>query len=163
MTTTTAPVTVQQRESLAKYGNRAAVAEFHPEMHAEFRAAWPTMTESEASEWIRKLILLPPADGDFCHVGLRQCLANGWDPEFATMHPAQAAILAKIPAEDRGVVCSSARLQQNMCGGNFSGNLSSAAAQYRRIGAAAMARQDRFTNARAMGWQVDQDGHRIDR
>jgi hypothetical protein len=72
-------------------------------------------------------------------------------------------VLATIPQEDRAVVCASARLMQNMVGGIFSGCLWSSAAEYRRIGAEALARKDRLTNAHAMGWVVDADGHRVDR
>jgi hypothetical protein len=77
------------------------------------------------------------------------------------MHPRQAAVLAEIPEEDRSAVLSSAHLMQNLTGGILSGCLHSAAAEYRRVGLEAMKRQDRLSNARAMGWAVDEDGHRI--
>lgn len=83
------------------------------------------------------------------------------DAEVEQMHPRQAQILRTIPAADRAVVLRSAHLMQNMTGGNLSGALWSSASEYRRIGAAALARKDRITNARAMGWTVDEDGHRI--
>jgi hypothetical protein len=82
---------------------------------------------------------------------------------LARMHPRQAAVLVEIPEEDREAVFSSAMLMQNLVGGNLSGCLYSAAAQYRRVGLEAMKRQDRLSCARAMRWEVDEDGHRIDR
>lgn len=83
------------------------------------------------------------------------------DQDVEQMHPRQAEVLRNVPAQDRAVVLRSAHLMQNMVGGNLSGCLYSSAAEYRRIGAEALARRDRLTNARAMGWTVDEDGHRI--
>lgn len=81
--------------------------------------------------------------------------------KLAKMHPRQAAVLVEIPEEDRAAVLASAQLQQNLVGGNLSGCLHSAAQEYRRVGLEEMKRRDRLSNARAMGWQVDGDGHRV--
>jgi hypothetical protein len=85
------------------------------------------------------------------------------DEQVNRMHYRQAEILIQVPAEDRQAVLSSAYLMMNMTATNLSGALWSCVQEYRRVGAEAMARQDRLTNARAMGWPVDENGHRIDR
>lgn len=85
------------------------------------------------------------------------------DEQVNKMHYRQAEILIQVPAEDRQVVLSSAYLMMNMTATNLSGALYSSAAEYRRVGAEALARKDRLTNARAMGWPVDENGYRIDR
>lgn len=163
-TTTKNTLTEEQRNKLAALGVSKAVEELHSALHEQFRMEWRLgINEEQADTWINALTSLPDAEGNFHQVGLRQCRANGWDDSLASRHPAQAAVLATIPIEDRGMVVASAHLQQNLCGGPLSVNLSAAATEYRRIGAVAMARKDRLTNARMMGWTVDEDGHRIDR
>jgi hypothetical protein len=150
------------KDQLRELGARKAVEELHPELHAEFRAAWAAgMSKAEASEWAYRLGRLPDAESSTYTLGLREARAKGWDDDLAGRHPRQAEVLAEIPKEDRAVVASSARLMQNMTGGILSGCLYSAAAEYRRIGAEELAKRDRLTNARAMGWRVDEDGHRI--
>jgi hypothetical protein len=156
-------MTADQWARLSELGTKKAVEELHPEVHAEFRAAWTAgMTETQINEWITRLVRLPDAETSAYHLGLREAIAKGC-PELAGRHPRQAEILATIPIEDRAVVAASARLQGNCCGGNPSSNLWSAAAEYRRIGAAAMARKDRLTNASLMGWPVDENGYRTDK
>lgn len=156
-------VTMAIKKQLAELGARKAVAELHPELHAEFRAAWAAgMSKEEASKWAYRLGQLPNADSGPYTLGLREARAKGIE-DLAGMHPRQAAVLAEVPAEDRNVVASSARLLMNTSPGwNYSGALSSAAAEYRRIGAEALARKDRLTNAALMRWEVDEDGYRID-
>jgi hypothetical protein len=165
MTTTTfAPVTAAQRQAFVELGARKAVAELHPALYAEFRLAWPTLTEGTAPAWLATLGRLPNADSGTYTLGLREARAKGWGDDLAGMNPRQAEILVQVPtAEDRKVVLASAHLQQNLSGGILSGCIYSAVQEYKRIGAQALARKDRLTNARAMKWEVDEDGHRINR
>ena len=155
-------ISAATREVLAKLGAKKAVAELHPELHAEFRAAWPTMDEDEASLWVERLLDLPRAESDSRAPGLRECREKGWGDDLVAVHYRQVEVLKDIPAEDRSAVISSAHLMQNLVGGILSGCLWSAAQQYRRVGVEAMKRQDRLSNARAMGWAVDEGGYRID-
>lgn len=148
------------RQELAELGARKAVAELHPELHAEFRAQWPAMDDEAAKDWIEALGTLKDADCGPYSLGLRKAREMGCE-ELAGRHPAQVEVLKDIPAEDRSAVESSAHLMQNLVGGIFSGCLWSAAQQYRRVGLEEMQRRDRLSNARAMGWAVDEDGYRI--
>lgn len=157
-------VTVAQRLHLANLGESKAVEELHPELHAEFRAAWPTMSEEGAKGWVERLKALPQAKTDsFGLLGLREVREMGLDDSFAGMQRRKAAVLATIPVEDRPAVYSSALLMQNMVGGRISDCLHSAAQSFRRLGREEMQKRDRLTCAHAMGWAVDEDGHRIDR
>jgi hypothetical protein len=151
------------KDQLRELGARKAVAELHPELHAEFRAAWAAgMSKAEASDWAYRLGRLPDAESSTYTLGLREAREKGWGDDLAGMHPRQAQVLVEVPSEDRAAVASSAHLMQNLTGGIFSGCLQSCVAEYKRVGAEQMARQDRLTNARLMGWNVDEEGRRID-
>jgi hypothetical protein len=83
------------------------------------------------------------------------------DADVNDMHPRQAEILIKVPAQDRRAVLNSAHLMMNCTGGTLSGCLWSSEQEYRRLGADELAKRDRLTNARLMGWRVDENGHRL--
>ena len=72
------------------------------------------------------------------------------DEAVRSMHPRQAAVLLPLTPEERRAVYNRACLLQNLLGGIFSGALSSAAADLRRVGLAGMEALDRADNRAAL-------------
>lgn len=72
------------------------------------------------------------------------------DDAVRAMHPRQAAVLMPLSTEERRAVYARACLLQNLMGGIFSGALSSAAADLRRVGLTGMEALDRTDNRSAL-------------
>lgn len=75
------------------------------------------------------------------------------DEEVNKMHPRQAAILIKIPEEDRYAVLDHAHFRQNISGGTLSSCLWDAVRRLEQLGSAqALLDETKTDNAKLMHW-----------